>query len=182
MLPILIAYGTTEGHARKVAEFIAERLRIRGHRVDLVDTASPAALQVQPIYQGAIVGGSVHYDRHQTALTHFLKSNRSWLGALPLGFFSVSLNAALPDADGQAEARQAADACIADCGLQPVATCCVAGALKYAEFDFFKRLLARRILHKLGPGSDLGSDHEYTDWPQVEAFVDRYLHEARISG
>jgi menaquinone-dependent protoporphyrinogen IX oxidase len=40
MHPILVADATTEGQTRKVAEFIAERLRIRGHRVDLADSAT----------------------------------------------------------------------------------------------------------------------------------------------
>jgi menaquinone-dependent protoporphyrinogen oxidase len=35
MQALLVAYATTEGHTRKVAEFIAERLRIRGHRMAL---------------------------------------------------------------------------------------------------------------------------------------------------
>jgi menaquinone-dependent protoporphyrinogen oxidase len=35
MQALLVAYATTEGHTRKVAEFITERLRIRGHRMAL---------------------------------------------------------------------------------------------------------------------------------------------------
>jgi menaquinone-dependent protoporphyrinogen oxidase len=65
MQPILVAYATTEGHTRKVAEFIAERLRIRGHRVDLVDVAGATALDVTAAYQAAFIGGSVHQHRHQ---------------------------------------------------------------------------------------------------------------------
>ncbi len=34
MPPILVAYASMEGQTRNIAEFIAERLRIRGHRVD----------------------------------------------------------------------------------------------------------------------------------------------------
>ena len=87
MQPILVAYGTTEGQTRKIAEFIAERLRIRGHRVDLVDTATPAAQQLGASYQAAIVGGSLHQQRHQRSLEHFLKDNRVWLDAMPLALF-----------------------------------------------------------------------------------------------
>ena len=50
MKPILVVYGTTEGHTRKIAEFIAERVRKRGKNVDLVDSATPDANDVQPIY------------------------------------------------------------------------------------------------------------------------------------
>ena len=84
MQPILVAYGSTEGHTRKVAEFIAERLRLRGHRVDLVDTATPAAQEVTAVYQGAVLGGSLHQHRHQASLAHFIKSNHAWLSAMPV--------------------------------------------------------------------------------------------------
>jgi Flavodoxin domain len=75
MQPILVAYVTTEGQTRKVAEFIAQRLRIRGHRVDLVDVATANALDVAAAYQAALLGGSAHYGRHQGALLHFVESN-----------------------------------------------------------------------------------------------------------
>lgn len=182
MQPFLVAYASTEGHTRKVAEFIAERLRIRGHRVDLVDTATPAVAQVQPIYRGVLAGGSLHNYKHQGALAQFLQANKPWLSALPLGFFSVSLSAALPGPEHRAEARRAADGFMAECGLEPVSTGCIAGALKYAELDYFKRLLLRQIAAKAGAGNDLRSDHEYTDWQQVEAFVDAYLQASCIVG
>ena len=45
MKSVLVVYGTTEGQTRKIAEFIAEALRKRGVKVELVDSASEAALK-----------------------------------------------------------------------------------------------------------------------------------------
>jgi menaquinone-dependent protoporphyrinogen oxidase len=173
--PMLVAYGTTEGQTRKIAEFIAERLRIRGHRVDLVDTATPAAGQVQPVYQGAILGGSLHQQRHQSSLVHFIKTHRPWLDAIPVALFSVSLSAALQDMDSRLEVRHLLDEFVADSGLRPVATRCIAGALKYTQYDYFKRLLMRMIARHYGQTTDTSKDTEYTDWSDVEAFVDEFL-------
>jgi menaquinone-dependent protoporphyrinogen oxidase len=175
MQPILVAYGSTEGHTRKIAEFIAERLRLRGHRVDLVDTATPAAQQVQPVYLGAILGGSVHQHKYQTSLVHFIKANRAWLNAMPVALFSVSLSAALDDADSRSEVQHSLDEFVADCGLKPVVMRSIAGALKYTEYDYFKRLLMRMIARSHGQSTDTSQDHEYTDWNDVEAFVDEFL-------
>lgn len=182
MQPILVAYGTTEGQSRKVAEFIAQRLRIRGHRVDLVDTATPAAQQVQPVYQGAILGGSVHQQRHQNSLVHFVKANQPWLAAMPLGIYSVSLTAAMPDMDDRLEARRLLDGFVADNALSPVATRCVGGALMYTQYDYFKRQLMRLIARQRGQTTDTSGDYEYTDWGDVESFVDEYLAAAGIPG
>lgn len=182
MQPILVAYATTEGHTRKVAEFIAERLRIRGHRVDLVDLATPAALGVTAAYQAAFLGGSVHEHKHQRALMHFARSNRSWLSALPLALFSVSLAASMDDMDSRLEARRMADEFIDESGLKPLVTRCVAGALKYTQYDYFKRLIMRMIARQQGHSIDTSQDHEYTDWDDVEAFVDEFLETARLPG
>lgn len=182
MQPILLAYGTTEGQTRKIAEFIAERLRIRGHRVDLVDTATPAAQQLTPVYQAAILGGSVHQHKHPAPLAHFVKSNHAWLSALPCAMFSVSLGAALDDAESRAEVQRMLAQFVDDCGLRPLATRCVAGALKYTQYDYFKRLLMRMIARQRGQTTDTSQDHEYTDWNDVEAFVDEFLAAAGIAG
>lgn len=182
MQPILVAYGSTEGQTRKIAEFIAERLRIRGHRVDLVDTATPAAQQVAPLYQAVIVGGSLHQQRHQRALEHFLKANRDWLASLPVALFSVSLAAALDDIDSRLEARRLLDELADDCGLKPRVVRCIAGALKYTQYDYLKRQLMRMIAHRYGRPTDTSADVEYTDWSDVEAFVDEFLAEAGIAG
>jgi menaquinone-dependent protoporphyrinogen oxidase len=182
MQPILVAYATTEGHTRKVAEFIAERLRIRGHRVDLVDVATANALDVTAAYQAALLGGSVHQHKHQSALLHFVKSNRDWLSALPVALFSVSLAASMEGIDDRLEARRMADEFVEESGLKPRLTRCVAGALKYTQYDYFKKLIMRMIARQQGHSVDTSQDHEYTDWDDVEAFVDEFLEAARLPG
>ena len=55
---ILVAYATHEGQTRKISQFIAERIRAAGHDVDLVDTSSPGAALLSPVYAGAVLGAS----------------------------------------------------------------------------------------------------------------------------
>lgn len=176
MLPILVAYATTEGQTRKVAEFIAQRLRIRGHSVDLVDTATSAAEQVTPMYQAAFLGGPVHQHQHPSSLLDFAKRNHAWLAALPCALFSVSLSAALDDIESRVEVQQLVNDLADDCALRPLATRCIAGALKYTRYDYFKRLVMRMIAKQRGQATDTTRDFEYTDWNDVEAFVDAFLN------
>jgi menaquinone-dependent protoporphyrinogen oxidase len=182
MQPILVAYATTEGQTRKVAEFIAERLRIRGHRVDLVDVTTPAAQALTPVYQAAFIGGSVHYDRHQGALVDFVHSNRAWLNALPSAFLSVGLATVHPAAGGREHAQQCTADFLAATGLQPRMLRSVAGALKYTRYDFFKRMVERMLHQDLEGAADTAHDHEYTDWADVGAFVDDFLAAAHVPG
>jgi len=68
MKSVLVAYGTTEGQTRKIAEFIANALKEGGVRAELVDSADERASLVQPIYAAAIVCGSLHQHRFQASL------------------------------------------------------------------------------------------------------------------
>ncbi len=181
MQPILVAYASTEGQTRKIAEFIAERLRKRGHHVDLVDTQSPAAAAVNEAYQAAFIGGSVHYDKHQSGLVHYVKSRLEWLNAMPTAFFSVSLAPVHADAGGRAHAQQAADEFLQQTGLKPRLVRLINGALKYTRYDFFKRMMMKMISRQQGRTTDTATDHEYTDWDDVETFVDEFLATAGLT-
>ena len=179
MKPILVVYGTTEGHTRKIAEFIADRLRAAGRTVDLVDSAAPAAEQIAPIYAGAIVGGSLHQGGHQSSLAHFVKANVAWLATIPTAFFSVSLSIVSQDPEMRAEAKKDADKFLADTGLVPGMVRLVAGALKYTQYDFFKRFIMRSIAKRAGGDTDTSHDTEYTDWDDVARFADEYVEATR---
>jgi menaquinone-dependent protoporphyrinogen oxidase len=175
MKPILIVYGTTEGHTRKIAEFLAEQLKRRGRDVDLIDSATPAAAQVQPIYAAAIVAGSVHQGKYQSTLAHFVKQNRGWLKTLPCAFVSASLSAVMADEHARRELERIALEFYADTGWTPGVTQHVAGALLYTKYDYFKRLLMRLIAKQRGGETDASRDYEYTDWNTLSAFVDDFL-------
>ena len=175
MEPVLVAYGTTEGQTRKIAGFIAERIRGAGHEVDLVDTASPEAANLSPVYAAAILGASLHQGRHQCAFVHFLKENRPWLAGIPVALFSVSLAVASDDAGSQEEAKGLLDELVEESGLSPVARHCIAGALRYTRYDYLKRMLMRYIAKRENRPTDTSGDYEFTDWDDVGAFVDGFL-------
>jgi len=181
MKPILVVYGTTEGHTRKIAEFITERIRKAGKSVDLIDSATPEAGEVPPIYTGAVLLGSVHYDRHQAALTHFVKANLGWLNAIPTAFFSVNLAMLHPDPDSRAEAQKCIEDFLHETGLKPHTARLTAGALKHAQYDFFKRALLR-YLKPGGVKVDTTGDVEYTDWEEIGRLVDEYVSETQGEG
>jgi len=182
MKPILVIYGTTEGHTRKVAEFIAERIRTAGKEVDMIDSATPEAEQAPPIYAGAFILGSVHYDRHQTALAHFVKENIGWLNAIPTAFFSVNLAMLHHDPQSRAEAQKCLDAFLDETRLKPHTARLVAGAIKHAQYDFFKRALLRYFVRPGGIRADAAPDAEYTDWEELGRLVDDYLAATQSQG
>ncbi len=181
MKKALVIYGTTEGHTRKVATFIAEHLRAQGAAVDLVDSATPAAAAVQPVYGAAVIAGSLHEHLHQRALVHFVKRNVAWLNAIPTAMVSVGLAAAIPDAESQAQARNNLQYFLNETGLKPTLAKTVGGALLYTQYDWFKRTMMRLIAKQMGKDVDDTRDHEYTDWDDLRRFVDEFARQARLA-
>ncbi|GIL05701.1 MAG: hypothetical protein AMXMBFR72_16640 [Betaproteobacteria bacterium] len=181
MKKVLVVYGTTEGHTRKVATFVAEHLRAQGAVVDLVDSATPAAAAVQPTYGAAVIAGSLHEHLHQRTLVHFVKENIAWLNALPTAVVSVGLSAAMPDAESQAQARNNLEYFLNETGLKPTLAKSVGGALLYTKYDWFKRTMMRMIARQMGKDVDDTRDHEYTDWDELRRFVDDFVRQARLS-
>lgn len=52
----------------------------------------------------------------------------------------------------------------------------IAGALKYTEYDYFKRLIMKMISKKEGGATDTSQDYEYTKWDEVTKFVNEFAN------
>jgi len=175
MKSLLVVYGTTEGQTRKIAEFIAAAFRERGVEVELVDSAGEGAALVQPVHAAAIVCGSLHQHRYQASLRHFVKDNGAWLAGIPSAFIAVSLAAVLKDDESRDELRALAEAFFRETGWTPTITRQVAGALRYSQYDYFKRLIMKLIARQQGGDTDTSHDYEYTDWDDLTRFVEEFL-------
>jgi len=175
MKSVLVVYGTTEGQTRKIAEFIANALKAGGVKVELLDSADERASLVQPTYAAAIVCGSLHQFRFQASLRRFVKDNASWLAGIPAAFVAVSLTAALKDDGSRGELQELAQEFYRETGWTPAITRQVAGALRYSEYDYFKRLVMKLIAGQKGGDTDTSRDYEYTDWDDLAGFVEEFL-------
>ena len=94
----------------------------------------------------------------------FLCENKAWLDGIPTAFVSVSLAAALKDEQSRAELREVVEVFYRETGWTPAITRHVAGALRYSQYDYFKRLIMKMIAKHQGGDTDASRDHEYTDW------------------
>lgn len=79
MARVLILYGTTDGHTRKIATAMAGVLTGEGCRVDVVD-AKGVAPGVRPEdYNGVVVAGSIHAGGYQRAVTRWVRRHAAAL-------------------------------------------------------------------------------------------------------
>jgi len=176
MAHVLIVYGTTEGQTAKIAQHIADAGRRLGHTVDVVHAPEIAGDGAGPgAYDAAVVGASVHEGRYQRAVADFTKAHRDWLTARPSAFFSVSMAAASKNPEEVEEIRRIMGAFLESTGWAPAMTESFAGALKYTEYNWLKRMIMKQIAKHEGGATDTSRDYEYTDWVQVDAFAERFF-------
>lgn len=175
MARLLIVYGTTEGHTRRVAERIAAAVRARGHVADVLDSSTHPAVAEPDEYDGVVVAASLHYGRHQPTVDRFVREHLHALEQLPTALFSVSLSAARNDPEHRAAARKCVNDFLDGTGWRADRTYLVAGALAYSRYGFLKRQVMRWISWREGGDTDASRDYEYTDWEGLRSDVEDYL-------
>lgn len=182
MSHILIAYDTTEGQTRNIAQRMADAVARARHHVDLHNIRKlPSDVSVDQ-FDAAIVGASIHLGRHSKRFTEFVAKHLSGLGKIPSAFFSVSLSAAGTE-DERKEAKKYVSDLLEQTGWQPEMTATFGGGLLYREYWFLKRWMMKKIAKDGGKDTDTSKNHIYTDWNAVDEFVvdflDRCVESAR---
>jgi menaquinone-dependent protoporphyrinogen oxidase len=168
-MKLLILYGTTEGQTRKIAHFVEDVAQERECIVTLCDSANE--LFNPNGFDAVIIASSIHMGKYQAAVAEFAKKYATQLNKMPSAFLSVSLTAVSDDKKSWEELYEITDHFLKHCDWKPTQTLQVAGALKYMEYDFLKKMVMRLIAQKAGGSADTKRDHEYTQWDEIQTFV-----------
>lgn len=170
----VVVYATTEGHTRKVAEHVADRLDALGQRVTLHDATDEAPDVDLKGADAVFVAASLHEGRYQTGIEAFAARHRDELGRAVGVFLPVSLSAASTDADDRANLDLSVERFMIETGWRPKHLHHVMGALR-CKGDFFRRWSMKLIVKGTGVAS--GSGVELTDWIALTEIVDALVSE-----
>lgn len=167
MSRILIAYASSYGQTRKIAESIAADLRHSGHVVELAEVL---AGQPPPVhdYDAVVLGSRIQFGVHAKPILAYITKNRAELDQIPSYFFSVSMSAAgspWRDPEGYLEKLFSVT------HWHPRKAIAIAGGLPYRKYGFILRQVMKMISRRAGHATDTSRDHEYTDWAQVGRFA-----------
>ena len=171
MTHILIVYGTTDGHTRKIAHVLAEDLRAHLCSVDILDAAGPLWRLSPEGYDGVIVAASVHIGDYQRPVCRWVRAHAPMLNTMPTAFLSVCLAVLEKDPAAQREIARIMNRFLTRNGWQPTIAKLVAGALPYTRYGWLKRQMMKRIVAKAGGDIDTTRDFEYTDWNDLRDFA-----------
>ncbi|MGE5802228.1 MAG: flavodoxin domain-containing protein [Gemmatimonadota bacterium] len=174
MSHILIVYGTTDGHTRKIAQVLAEDLRAKRCSVDIMDAADNVRRVSPEGYHGVIVAASVHIGDYQKTVARWVRQHAAALSAVPSAFLSVSLAMLERRAQVRSEIISIMERFLERCGWRPTITKMVAGALPYTRYGWLKRKMMKRIVAEAGGDVDTTRDYEYTDWIDLRHFAEDF--------
>ena len=175
---ILILYGSSEGQTAQIAQRITELIREKGHQVTVQSGDDlPGGFAVDD-FDAAIIGGSIHMGKYQPYVKAFIRAHCKWLSSVPTALFTVCMAVSSRHAKDRAAARAYGERLLKETGWRPVLIETFAGAVKYTRYGFITRFVMKQISKREGGSTDTSCDHEYTDWAEVERFVEAFL--ARI--
>lgn len=177
-MTILVAYTSIEGQTRRIAERIAAQVEKAGERAALFNVASMAEYALERP-DAAILCAPIHAGRYPAPFVDFVEREKDWLASVPTAFVSVSLFIRSDDAAEREEALHFPDALMAQSGWMPGSVHHAAGALRFTEYDFFKRWMMKRMAEREGAPTDVGHDHEFTDWAALDAFAADFVNGAK---
>ncbi|MBO0323709.1 hypothetical protein J0X14_15475 [Muricauda sp. CAU 1633] len=168
-MKILIVYATSEGQTRKISRFMEEILQSKNHSVVIADaTEDPPSPEK---FDAVLIGSSIHIQKYHSSIKNYVMQNLDELNRKHSAFFSVCMAVASDIKEEHEEVKKIAQHFLDQTGWKPNEINHIAGALKYTQYDYFKKLIMRMIAKKEGGSTDTSKDHEYTDWDAVRSFV-----------
>ena len=171
MSRILVLYGTTNGHTRKIAEFLRETFQTEGCRVDVVDSADATFAVMPDEYEGVVVAASIHIGDYQRPVERWVRQHAAALNARPSAFLSVCLAVVEQRPEARADAERIMRQFLERCGWRPAENRLVAGAVLFTKYKWITRFAMKRIVMQAGGETDTSRDYEYTDWDELRAFA-----------
>lgn len=179
-MTVLVLYATVEGHTRKIAEHAAAHLEKAGQGVVLADVREPG-FAVPGRFDGVLVCAPIHIGRYPSSVAQFLIDWKAALAEVPTALISVSLGIRSESTEERAEAEAYPAKLEKKTGFHIDKVHHAAGALKFLEYDFFKRMLMRQIAAKEEGPVDTSVDHEFTDWAALDAFVQEFADDIALA-
>jgi len=171
---VLIVFSTTEGQTHKVATFMADRLHAMGHLVQMIRAEEVGTSSDVEVSDAVIIAASVHIGRYQPCIIRFVKAELHALEARMNAFVSVSMTAANADRDNRTALNRYVAKFCRQTRWRPGRVRHVGGAIRYTQYDFFRRWAMLLFALRRGASTDITRDHEFTDWNDVGRFVDSF--------
>lgn len=169
MANIIIIFSTTDGHTRKISQYLQQVIEQQDNKVTLVSIDEEADIELQ-LFDKIVIGASIRYGKHHVKVYDFIESNLQTLNKLPSAFFSVNVVARkaeknLPDTNPYVKKF------LTQIAWKPKQLAVFAGKINYKKYRMLDRFMIRLIMFMTRGPTDPATNIEFTNWQQVDNFA-----------
>jgi len=168
MTKYLFLYSTTDGHTKKICEYIGNILKHQNHEIKI----EPISLELkQPSeYDAIILGASIRYGKHQKSVFNFINKHKDLLETKKSAFFSVNVVARKSEKNSP-NTNPYMKKFLKTSSWQPNKLGVFAGKVDYPSYKFFDKYIIRMIMWITKGPTDTSQSYEFTDWNVVKNFA-----------
>ena len=168
MTKYLFLYSTTDGHTKRICEYIGNILKQQNHEIKI----DPISLELEKLseYDAIILGASIRYGKHQKSVFNFINKHKDLLEAKKSAFFSVNVVARKSEKNSP-NTNPYMKKFLKTSSWQPNKLGVFAGKVDYPSYKFFDKYIIRMIMWITRGPTDISQSYEFTDWKVVENFA-----------
>ena len=168
MTKYLFLYSTTDGHTKRICEYIGNILKQQNHEIKI----EPISLELKKLseYDTIILGASIRYGKHQKSVFNFINKHKDLLETKKSAFFSVNV-VARKNEKNSPNTNPYMKKFLKTSSWQPNKLGVFAGKVDYPSYKFFDKYIIRMIMWITKGPTDISQSYEFTDWKVVENFA-----------
>ncbi len=168
---VAIVFASVGGQTRKIAFYMEAKLQEYGYSTRLVDLSKPI-MPLPSSVDTIIYGSPIYRGQSRRAVRNWVRQNKRYLVSAKSALFTVSLNAA----DRHERARGEDDRLLREfmdqSGWVPDYAASFAGDLQYLNYSWLIKRVMKGIAARAGGDTDTSKNFEYTNWNQVDSFLE----------
>ena len=168
MTKYLFLYSTTDGHTKRICEYIANILKQQNHEIKI----DPISLELEKLseYDAIILGASIRYGKHQKSVFNFINKHKDLLETKKSAFFSVNVVARKSEKNSP-NTNPYMKKFLKTSSWLPNKLGVFAGKVDYPSYKFFDKYIIKMIMWITKGPTDTSQSYEFTDWNVVENFA-----------
>jgi len=169
----LIIYSTTDGHTKKICNYISEKLE-QNFKSTIISLDKSENIDLTK-YDLIIVGASIRYGKHKPELYSFIHRNLAQLNSIDSAFFSVNA-VARKDNKSSTDTNPYMLKFLKNINWEPKSLEVFAGKIDYSKYKVLDKFMIRFIMWLTNGPTNISNVHEFTDWNRVELFCEALIN------
>ena len=163
----IIIYSTTDGHTKKICDFINSNSNKNNFEVLSINHISDLDIEK---YELIVLGASIRYGKYSPLVFKFVKSYKKILSKKKNAFFSVNVVARKPEKNTP-DTNPYIKKFLKKTTWKPKILAVFAGKVDYPNYNFLNKMIIKFIMYITNGPTNTDQSYEFTNWADIRSFV-----------